>query len=683
MMRSTKHDNGGANRMVENRKVAARWALAAAVGMVSLAGLSASAQQRIGSDGRAMDANNRLGSGGFNGGGQGTTVYGAGSNNIVYGNVTGGREFHGNVSSDPAAFRGNTANTNSDNFIRGSSSVSASGQTSFNANVVRPFFGDSRAVAPPAGFVQQGFNTGAFVPPAAVGARQANDQRLGAPLNAGTSVNTPLPGQMLLPGPVDPNTQTSTVLSASPLWGLKPITPSNMSAADPTAAVNSRGGLVQNAAVDRTLANPQIQQMRSELSASDLNAGLNSGPNLNSGINGNNLSRQQQPLQSGVDDLNQPNANDPNAPADSTGEKGAGANLDARMSKPFGSPDSTSLQSGRLRDNTASASLNAELGTNQGVRQRVLNVQPVRVSSVQQELQDRMKKYRAANVSPEVAANQQYREDLMRRDKAAQAESARSADNNRSGSSASGAGTGGGTGGGMGGSTGGGAIAPSVTGGPKTSPGGGTGGTGGASGGGSGTSGTPAKPPTPGPTVIPSGRPAPLIVDSFAKGIPSQGLANVIREAENLMKAGKFTSSLDKFDVAEQVAPNNPLLLLGRANAELGATFYARAANHLRQAFLADKSLLLAQYDLRSLIGEERLAVITKDLKEVNRTEPKSPMPLFLLGYIAYNTGNERLAAGYIDLAEKRAGGDEPLYKALRDHWSLPAGGSVEGELNK
>ena len=50
------------------------------------------------------------------------------------------------------------------------------------------------------------------------------------------------------------------------------------------------------------------------------------------------------------------------------------------------------------------------------------------------------------------------------------------------------------------------------------------------------------------------------------------------------MKQGKFSSALDKYDQAEQVAPNNSLIKLGRANAELGASYFARADQHLREA---------------------------------------------------------------------------------------------------
>ena len=38
------------------------------------------------------------------------------------------------------------------------------------------------------------------------------------------------------------------------------------------------------------------------------------------------------------------------------------------------------------------------------------------------------------------------------------------------------------------------------------------------------------------------------------------------------MKQGKFTAALEQYDLCEQLDPNNPFVLLGRANAELGAS---------------------------------------------------------------------------------------------------------------
>ncbi|MGB7160558.1 MAG: hypothetical protein WBD40_21010, partial [Tepidisphaeraceae bacterium] len=183
----------------------------------------------------------------------------------------------------------------------------------------------------------------------------------------------------------------------------------------------------------------------------------------------------------------------------------------------------------------------------------------------------------------------------------------------------------------------------------------------------------PAAEPQAAPAPGPSAKPGPVKIETLAKGVPGKGLADLLTSAESLMKQGRFTSALEKYDQAEQVAPNNPLIKLGRANAELGASYFARADAHLREAFTADAALLMGQYDLRAFLGEDRLKVVASDLKEIANAEQSQARPVFLLAYIAYNSGNERMAAGYLDLADKRSGGKDPLIKKMREHWTLPA----------
>lgn len=178
-------------------------------------------------------------------------------------------------------------------------------------------------------------------------------------------------------------------------------------------------------------------------------------------------------------------------------------------------------------------------------------------------------------------------------------------------------------------------------------------------------------------------RAKPPMISSLATGVQAKGLEQLLKDAEALMKEQKFVAAIDKYGTAQQVAPNNPLPLLGMANAELGASFYARAETHLRQAFDNAPALMMAQYDLRQFLGEERLAFVVKDLKEIANNEKASPRPLLLLAYIAYNEGSDRMAAGYLDLAEKRTAGEDPIYKKLRDHWQLPPVTGDASELNK
>ena len=158
----------------------------------------------------------------------------------------------------------------------------------------------------------------------------------------------------------------------------------------------------------------------------------------------------------------------------------------------------------------------------------------------------------------------------------------------------------------------------------------------------------------------------------MAAGMQAKGLAEVMKQGEDLMRQGKFTAALDKYDAAQQAAPNNPMVALSRAIAELGGSSYAPAETHLREAFTQNPALLVGQYDLRNLLGEERLQGLVKDLRGLAEKQKRDPRPVFLLSFIAYNTGQEQAAEGYLSLAEKRAGGRDPFFQTLRNNWAIP-----------
>jgi tetratricopeptide (TPR) repeat protein len=182
--------------------------------------------------------------------------------------------------------------------------------------------------------------------------------------------------------------------------------------------------------------------------------------------------------------------------------------------------------------------------------------------------------------------------------------------------------------------------------------------------------GDAAKPAWPRASAV--SRPEPVKVVSLSTGVGGRGVADLLASAETSMKEGRFAAALDRYDQAERVAPGSALVTLGRAHAELGSSYYTRAAAHLRQALEADPALLVGQYDLQGFLGEQRLKTVRDDLAAIAAQERNGAAPAFLLAYVAYNTGDARAAAGYLDEAEKRTGGADPLFAAIRRHWTLP-----------
>src|SRR5688500_5721813 len=210
-----------------------RAAVLVAAGLLATAGLvvpSASAQQRSENDGRALDRNSRVGSGGRNdnaapGAGGPGGAYGRSSpqvtgNQLITGNVTSGRHFRGPVGySDPGAFRGiTTGSFSSDRFVRDSAGTPTRYGPEVNLNQPSAYYGSGRAAPPPVGYVPTVSATGGYVP--LEGAPAGTQGQLGLTRSYTRTLDpTFRSGELVLPATTVSNEQS--MLSASPLYGTR------------------------------------------------------------------------------------------------------------------------------------------------------------------------------------------------------------------------------------------------------------------------------------------------------------------------------------------------------------------------------------------------------------------------------------------------------------------------------
>jgi hypothetical protein len=600
--------------------------LLSAVAAVSIAGLGTSSFGQVRVDtAHVRDANNRVGSGGSNGGSGRGSLYGNSvtPNDIVYGNVTGGREFHGSASSDPRAFRGNVAGANMSRFIAGSSGAPTGLLSANNAqNVTKYYDPTARGVNPPPEFIQQGPNAG-YVP-APPPTRASGDLRIGA-VNYDDSIRAPRPGELVLPGAVSTSDPLS-MITASPLYGVR-----EWNRDDEQSFLSDNTFRSLN---DQALDSQTLQQFRSELEVPALPTA--------------NLAEKAR-VQSGVGTL------------DNAGQ--STENLAQPQGQPLGQPNDKPLPNGQLPgENLAASNIAGGLQTNQGTQQKFLS-SPSQQSAQYQLMENQLKSFLGDQGYQARQANKEYNAAVQRQKEADAIKGAPKA-------------------------------APGQ-GGPGAAPGGNApqgAGPGGAApkGDAPAPAGENAPPPALGPTLQkPAEKLKPVQIHSLAEGIKAQGLKQLLTQAEDQMRQNKWITAIETYQNAVRVAPNNPLVIIGRANAELGATYYARAEDDLRAAFLGDNKLLMGQYDLRKMIGDDRLSYLLSDLKEMNAKDPKKGTSVFLLAYIAYNTGNEQQAAGYLDLLEQREK-DPTLVKTLRKFWALPgsdknapSGGPQTENLNK
>lgn len=188
---------------------------------------------------------------------------------------------------------------------------------------------------------------------------------------------------------------------------------------------------------------------------------------------------------------------------------------------------------------------------------------------------------------------------------------------------------------------------------------------------------TPA-PSSPPPTIVPNRgethetrAQANLQIGSLAERQTDAGLKQLIGSAESLVQDGKFASAIDRYEAALKFAPDDPTLIVARAHAEIGGGFFARADASLRQALAKDPASLGGRYDLRKTFSNERTNTLVDDLKRLALDNPNDPMPLRLLGYVAYHTGDAGRAIELLSESLKRSPGD-----ALTMHLLSAWGGS-------
>jgi tetratricopeptide (TPR) repeat protein len=189
--------------------------------------------------------------------------------------------------------------------------------------------------------------------------------------------------------------------------------------------------------------------------------------------------------------------------------------------------------------------------------------------------------------------------------------------------------------------------------------------------------------PFPNVNVQPSTRPRakqrrlpadpPVEVDSFASGVTSPTLKAILNEAEAAMKRGQYVQSVARYDAAARLVPNQPLVLLGRGTAELGAGFYRRSASTLRAALERHPELAMGRVSVIELLGAERVETLRADLEQLAMDQPDSPVPTFLLAYLVYGEGDATRAARLLRVADVRNGGQDTFYSALAQIWSPEA----------
>ena len=576
-------------------------------------------------NGHATDANNQVNSGGYNQGGHWVNGADNGNNNLIeQRNVSGLAGFQGNLppGEDPRAFSGFTQSLPSETLNHVAAPNVSSGSFTTSNSQVTPYYDYNRFVAPPAYSIPLGatgsFTQGSPPPPS------PNDDRLG--IDEGMFIKPSQPGDGTPPAASLSLSADQSVITASPLYGVKQWymdSSGNMVAGSSPTALGGPSSLLDSSAqppatfgAGSGLTSARISQIRGELSSAANAAGTSNDANSTAGA------------------TNPPGVNAPGTNAAGAFGSGLpGANplplaggavpVNNKPLSAAGPAGAAEMANGTVAAAVKEGAINGQsVSTGQSTRYlSPILIEPGKQSTQYHELQDRLRQYQTELQNGNLTDEQAWR--------ISQEEQKTIAEMNKP------AGAGSGT------------------------PGGGRT----AIGTGAATT-RPLVPPRN--TTIP-----PVNINSLSEGIQSRGLSQILKDAEDLVRAGKYKEALDQYNQAAVIVPNNPMILLGRANAELGANLYARAEADLRDAYGADTALMMGKFNINDLIGAKRIGDIEADLASIAEKDKANETPMFLLAYIDYNTGQTAEVAARLESAERLNGGKDPLIESLFQHWNL------------
>jgi tetratricopeptide (TPR) repeat protein len=635
--------------------------LLSAVAAMPLVVRPAMGQSRVDTSGHALDANPQVGSGGYNipNSNESPPAYGAYQsyqNAIVTGNAGNGYAFEGRIFngvnmgagySDPFAFRGLLAGQGVDQFIANSTGVptfanpNASSQK--YAEPAGPgivYYGSANHSGPPTGF-EQSSNSSNYVPMGQPLSQQPEDTRIGAITFSGNTPMIPRPDELLVPGPVDTSANAAgtgqqgqqNMLRASSLSGVTPYswsqTPQMLTPNSPDNGQSNgqNGGQTGNSVTPpgtpANSAQDRIKQMQDELRSS---SGNGSGQN-NGGANGNGSSNGNGPISGGS------------------------------LSQPLSPVLSNSSQ-------LAQPNLNSQPGnfsTGQSTRETIPLPPPGMQSRQYALLRQAIDQYNSAHSMTDEEANERFQQILRLRQLANQQAE-------------------------QGGNV---LSVPAQV--PSENPGGVP----------NPEQATPPSQPqlpvTPGPGAVPQIKPGalspnfattpniaggsgntfggiaprPIPIDSFASGIKAKGLADLISNGETLVRKQQYDKAIAAFDQATDVAPNNPLVLMARASAELGGEYYAQASTDIHLAISQDPAVLIGQYDLNRHLGSERVNALIADLKTIAQGSHDDTAHAFLLAFVYYNSRHVGQAADWLAITDDRAQGQDAAVNQMKRYWNF------------
>ncbi|MEM7625049.1 MAG: hypothetical protein AAF333_05420 [Planctomycetota bacterium] len=158
-------------------------------------------------------------------------------------------------------------------------------------------------------------------------------------------------------------------------------------------------------------------------------------------------------------------------------------------------------------------------------------------------------------------------------------------------------------------------------------------------------------------------------------------LSELFRQGEEQLAEGKFLNAERTYRQIRLETGENPLGQAGLIHAQLGGGMVRSAAFNLRSLFEAHPELIATRYGQNLLPPAERLEWLQKELQRMIDSETSSVEPGLMLAYLGYQVESRQLVRYGLAIAEEASPLD-PLLPVLRRIWldQKPAAPVPEGK---
>ncbi|MEM6553794.1 MAG: hypothetical protein AAF750_16875 [Planctomycetota bacterium] len=145
-------------------------------------------------------------------------------------------------------------------------------------------------------------------------------------------------------------------------------------------------------------------------------------------------------------------------------------------------------------------------------------------------------------------------------------------------------------------------------------------------------------------------------------------VASFTKRAEQALAAGKFMEAEALFRQVTVDAPKEPLARVGLIHSQLGAGMIRSAALNLRRLFEDHPELIAMRYDASLLPTPERLTWLQKELQRMIASNNYAGEPGLMMAYLGYQTEAPNLVKFGLGLATSTLPND-PLLPLLKRIW--------------